>query len=125
VWRQVFPADAVAASTTPEALLVVLSRPRGITDDEFNAWYDTDHLPPLMTERVPRVRRFHLAGEEYPYLALYEIASWDAWDSHPGRAIARSTPWMARIRTRMARTEGYYSPAYNPAVTGGPVGGVA
>ena len=119
VWRQVFPSAALPAPAAAEALLVVFSRPQGITDDEFNAWYDTDHLPPLMTERVPRMRRFHRDVEEYPYLALYEITDWDAWESHPGRAVARSTAWMARIRRHMARTEGYYSPVRNPAVAGG------
>src|SRR4029077_9725419 len=109
---QAFPAAPVPAPPpgAAAALMVVFSRPEGITDDEFNAWYDTDHLPPLMTAAVPRVRRFHRAGEEYPYLALYEISDWDAWEAHPGRAIARGTAWMARVRQHMARTEGYYSP---------------
>ena len=125
VWRQVFPAQPVAAPApdATAALMVVFSRPQGITDDEFNAWYDTDHLPPLMTAAVPRVRRFHRRGEEFPYLALYEISDWEAWQAHPGRAVARGTAWMARIRERMARTEGYYSPHTITAVTGQRVGG--
>lgn len=124
LWGQVFPEPAVAPPPPGAvgALMVVFSRPQGITDDEFNAWYDTDHLPPLMTAAVPRVRRFHRAGEEYPYLALYEITDWDAWEAHPGRPVARATAWMARVRAHMARTEGYYSPPRIPS-SGQRVGG--
>jgi hypothetical protein len=127
LWRQVFPAAPVPAPPpgAVTALMVVFSRPEGLSDDEFNAWYDTDHLPPLMTATVPRVRRFHRDGEEYPYLALYEISDWDAWEAHPGRAVARGTAWMARVRQHMARTEGYYSPHTIGAVTGQRVGGAA
>ncbi len=67
-------------------LLVYTNCPAG-REDEFNAWYDTVHLPDLLTE-VPGIisaRRLRLAGpapalqargrepEVARYLAMYEL----------------------------------------------------
>jgi hypothetical protein len=68
-------------------------------DDEFNAWYDQDHLPNLST--VPGVhgaRRYRrLSGNGPRYVAVYEfdndqITRTDAW------ARAANTEWTQKIR---------------------------
>ncbi|HEV3124126.1 MAG TPA: hypothetical protein VG266_06075 [Candidatus Dormibacteraeota bacterium] len=114
VWQQIFPDGPRTLPAEPEssALMVVHTRPRsGLSDDEFNAWYDTDHLPPLAaSDSVVRVRRFHRAGEEFPYLALYDITDWEAWTQNPARPLVRSTPWAKRVVKLFDRTEGYYRP---------------
>jgi hypothetical protein len=74
-------------------------------EEDFEAWYNSEHLPAL--EAVPgvsRAMRFRRAQpasdrhEEYPtYLALYDI-------EHPGIAgnedwqAAVNTPWTIRLR---------------------------
>jgi hypothetical protein len=114
VWQQIFPDEPQALPATPaaNALMIVGTRPKpGLSDDEFNAWYDTDHLPPLAaSDSVVRVRRFRRTGAEYPYLALYDITDWDAWEINPARPLVRATPWAKRVVRLFDRTEGYYSP---------------
>jgi hypothetical protein len=64
----------------PRHLLIVHSNARDGRDDEFNAWYDRQHLPDVLA--VPgfvRATRFvaqpSVHGElpEHKYLAIYEI----------------------------------------------------
>ena len=67
-------------------------------EEEFNRWYNEEHVP-LLT-KVPGVlsgRRFEAIEGEPKYLALYELESpqvleSDAW------AKARETRWTQRIR---------------------------
>lgn len=70
-------------------------------EEEFHAWYNTEHLPFLA--RVPgvlRARRFVRVDDPKRYLAVYELAGPDVpsskeWDT------ARDTPWSARQRPRL------------------------
>lgn len=70
-------------------------------ENDFNAWYDEEHVPAL--KRVPGVmsaRRFRTDEGAPAYVALYhlsapEVASSDAWKN------AVETPWTARIRPHM------------------------
>lgn len=68
----------------PRHILVVQSDPLEGQHDEFNEWYDAEHLPAVLD--VPgfvSARRFRAApsvhGEEpaHEYLAIYEIESDD------------------------------------------------
>jgi hypothetical protein len=68
-------------------------------DDEFNAWYNQDHLPNLST--VPGVqgaRRYRrLSGNGPQYVAVYEcdndqVTTTDAW------AKAANTEWTKKMR---------------------------
>jgi hypothetical protein len=121
-WAQIYPAHRLfPPAATPTALLVVRSRCTPALDEaEFNAWYDTDHLPPLAASPAClRVRRFHRAGEEYPYLAIYEITDWAAWEATPARAQVRASAWAKRVVPLFERTEGYYVPVSAAAATDG------
>lgn len=79
-------------------LLVGLSVPAE-HDEEFNAWYNTEHIPYLSAvPGVLRARRYEPTGGSKKYLAVYELADanvpyTDAW------AKAANTPWSARQRT--------------------------
>jgi len=121
-WAQIFPDHGVPAPPPEEtaALLVVRTRPtQALDEEEFNAWYDTDHLPPLAASAsCRRVRRFHRPGEAYPYLALYDISDWAAWETNPARAQVRASEWARRVVPLFERTEGYYSPLNAAAATG-------
>ena len=66
-------------------------------DADFNAWYDTEHIPALAT--VPGVlgaRRFRATAGGPKYLALYhltapEVVESKAWD------VARTSDWTTRL----------------------------
>lgn len=94
------PADLSAARGL---LLVGLEVPPQ-HEEEFNAWYDTEHLPALAAvPGVLRARRGRLLrgagwpqGDPEPYVALYdlerpEVQASEAW------LRARETPWSTRI----------------------------
>jgi hypothetical protein len=67
-------------------------------EDEFNDWYDTEHLPRIAgVEGVIAARRFRSDTDSPRYLATYhlrdlDVIGGDAWKS------AASTPWTARMR---------------------------
>jgi hypothetical protein len=67
-------------------------------EDEFNAWYDTEHLPRLCA--VPGVlgaRRYNSSSHTPRYIALYLLAHAGVADS-PAWREAAGTPWTARMR---------------------------
>jgi hypothetical protein len=79
--RLVDPAER-HADDEQEHLLVVLSNPAAGREDEYNAWYDTYHLPEALQLIAGRVagRRYRLnesqrPGQDAPwrYLTLYEL----------------------------------------------------
>lgn len=68
-------------------------------DDEFNAWYNTEHLPELLAlPGIIDAARYVATKGDPKYLAVYELASTDAletpefkqWRSNP-------SPWSRRI----------------------------
>jgi hypothetical protein len=78
--------------------------------DEFNRWYDEEHVP--MISKVPgvlRARRFVDPAGIPRYVALYDLAGPEV-RQHPDWAPAVNTEWTKRIRTlqggveRMVRT---------------------
>jgi hypothetical protein len=66
-------------------------------EDDFNAWYDEEHLPALSA--VPgtlAARRYKSPEGSHRYVAIYhlespEVTRSDAW------AKAVDTPWSARV----------------------------
>ncbi|MBI3965605.1 MAG: hypothetical protein HY329_08220 [Chloroflexi bacterium] len=115
------------------ALLLNLMNVPEELEEEYNAWYDTEHLP-LLTA-VPgclRARRFRAlpAANEAPksiqtggsttfpaapkYLALYEITGPEIFDS-PEWIAGRSTPWTKRVTSRVKdRIRNVYRPLWSP-----------
>lgn len=93
-------------------LLMVLMQPPATMEEEFNAWYDTEHLP----ERVV-LPGFHSGArfvcvDGYPrYMALYDIENEAVLDSEAYLAISadRFSPWTKRVTSRM--------PVYRVAAT--------
>ena len=82
------------------ALLVASMNIDAAAEDDFTAWYNTEHLPRLgAVPGVLAARRFRATdtGSERRYLALYHLADAsvsrsDAW------AKAANTPWSERMR---------------------------
>jgi hypothetical protein len=98
--EQLTPGDAVAPEGAGGLLLNAMNvAPEA--EDDFNAWYDREHLPALAA--VPGVlcaRRYRDAeagGGSHRYVALYhlespEVVRGEAWSR------AANTPWSARVR---------------------------
>lgn len=73
--------------------------------DEFDDWYNSEHLPNL--SRVPgvlRARRYslnakasHLKGDPPLYMAVYEVESCDVLQGEEWQR-ATDTPWTNRVR---------------------------
>jgi hypothetical protein len=68
--------------------------------DEFNRWYEDDHIPTLMKcADWLMVRRFGIVDGEpghFSHLALHYLASANALKS-PERDEARASPWRAKL----------------------------
>ena len=95
--EQILPGDAVAPDNAGGLLLVAMT-PTAAHETEFNAWYDTEHVPAL--SRVPGVlsaRRFRAAGKP-KYVALYHLTSPDVVSGAEWKRASESTPMPAHIR---------------------------
>ena len=91
-------------STAPWLYLVHTDIPADIIDD-YNAWYDQEHLPRLV--RVPgveRARRYVAdPGLSPRYLTAYDLSIKGAFESPEGLK-ARKTPWTERMRSLFQNT---------------------
>jgi hypothetical protein len=97
---QLTPGDAAAPEGAAGMLLNAMNvAPEA--EDDFNAWYDEEHIPALA--RVPgtlaarRYRSGEAAGGTHRYVAIYHLESPDGARSDAWRAAA-DTPWSARLR---------------------------
>ncbi|MDX3905882.1 MAG: hypothetical protein QHC78_09360 [Pigmentiphaga sp.] len=66
--------------------------------DEYNHWYDQEHLPRLVkVPGVRRARRYTAIDASPYYLTAYDIDAPETWES-PAALAARKTPWTERMR---------------------------
>ncbi len=79
--------------------LLVFSNPSDPSrEDEYNDWYDKEHLPRLVTVAgVIRARRYTAVSGNPRYLTAYELTDRNAFESPEGLQ-ARKTPWTAKMR---------------------------
>jgi hypothetical protein len=93
-----------AASPPPWLYIVHTDIPADVVDD-YNAWYDQEHLPRLVTvPGVDRARRYVATGDLRPrFLTAYDLSIKDAFESPQG-LVARKTPWTERMRSLFQNT---------------------
>ena len=77
-----------------------------VSEDEFNDWYDTEHIPER--QRVPGfVNCERWMGAENPKIAIatYDLQSLDVLETPPYRAIAGEnlSPWSKRMTAKTKR----------------------
>ena len=93
----------VPEQDTPWLYLVHTDIPDDIVD-EYNAWYDEEHLPRLVTvPGVVRARRYVATSGNPKYLTAYELTDKDAFES-PAGLKARKTPWTEKMRALFSNT---------------------
>ena len=85
---------------TQKGFLLVLMQPPLNIDEEFNAWYDTEHVPErLAVPGVETAIRFaSVDGTTPKYLAMYDLAAESVLDSAAYVRVAgeNSSPWTKR-----------------------------
>jgi hypothetical protein len=92
--------------------LLVLMQPPANLEEEFNAWYDTEHVPErLAVPGVLTAIRFSSVTATIPtYLAIYDLESERVLDSEAYLRVAgdNSSPWTKRVtgRTNVYRSVG-------------------
>jgi hypothetical protein len=73
--------------------------------DEYNEWYDAEHLPRLVTvPGVLRARRYNrVSGPGPKYFTAYDITAPEVWES-PAAHKARKTAWTEKMRSLFLNT---------------------
>src|SRR5215472_3076463 len=97
---------------TQKGFLLVLMQPPEHIEEEFNAWYDTEHLPERLS--VPGVLtaiRFSSVTAAAPkYLAMYDLETEAVLESDAYKRVAgaNSSPWTRRVtgKTKVYRSVG-------------------
>lgn len=89
-------------------LLFVVSETPAAFEEEFNAWYDTEHVPErLALPGFLSGSRYVSAERPRRYLALYDLENVGVLDRPEYQAFAGEnfTPWTKRVlaRTRVTR----------------------
>jgi hypothetical protein len=95
-----------------KGFLLVLMQPPENIEEEFNAWYDTEHVPERLS--VPGVLtaiRFASVSAATPkYLAMYDLETESVLDSDAYKRVAgaNSSPWTRRVtgKTKVYRSVG-------------------
>ena len=95
--EQLRPGDAAAPSGAANLLLIAMNvAPE--EENEFNEWYNTEHIPALGS--VPGTlcaRRYRGTGATQRYTAIYHFANPDVPYSNAWKTAA-NTPWTERMR---------------------------
>lgn len=112
VYRQVYPDSGYKVPDTEYLFLVAHDIPPN-REEEFAAWYDTEHIPAML--RVPgfvTARRFKIAPPPFPdsraqssdpqYLTLYDLADSNAVECEQFLRD-RNSPWTAWVRSWYTR----------------------
>jgi antibiotic biosynthesis monooxygenase (ABM) superfamily enzyme len=103
VYKQIFPEEGVLHGVdwqdqgTPGAILLNRFNVPPEADEEFNAWYNEEHLP--MLAEVPGTisdRRFAAIKGKQKYLARYDLVNTDVPTTEAWLKI-RYTPWTKWI----------------------------
>jgi hypothetical protein len=100
---QITPGDAPPADGAG-ALLLNAMNVAPEAEEDFNTWYDQEHLPALGavpgTLSARRYRSDEAGGGTHQYVALYHLTSPEVTLSEAWKT-AIDTPWSARVRPHM------------------------
>lgn len=96
---------------TPKGFLLVLMQPPPAFEEEFNAWYDTEHVPERVGVAGFETGLRYICPNGSPrYLAMYDMRSPDVLDSPEYLRVSfgNASPWTKRVtgRVRVYRSGG-------------------
>ena len=95
--EQILPGDALAPAGAA-ALLLIAMNVAPEHENEFNEWYNVEHLPALgAVPGVLAARRYRGTGARQRYAAIYHFANEGVPNSAAWRTAA-NTPWTERMR---------------------------
>lgn len=83
-----------------KGFLMVTMEPPAALEEEFNEWYDTEHLPERVAIDGFETAQRYVCINGFPrYMAAYDLSSPDVIDGEAYRNIAgsRYSPWTQRI----------------------------
>jgi hypothetical protein len=94
----------VTDPTSTPGVLIVQMEPPSAMEEEFHAWYDTEHIPER--KAVPgflSAERFVCTDGWPRYVGFYDLASLDVLDSDAYRAIGGEnlSVWSKRVLSRV------------------------
>ena len=96
--EQLRPGDALAPVGEGAALLFIAMNVAPEHENEFNEWYNAEHLPQLgAVPGVLSARRYRGSGATQRYAAIYHLANPDVTQSAAWKAAA-NTSWTERMR---------------------------
>ena len=87
-----------------KGFLLVLMQPPPTLEEEFNAWYDTEHIAErLAVPGFETALRYVCIDGAPRYLALYDLASPDVLNSPAYLKVAfdNASPWTKRVTSRV------------------------
>lgn len=88
----------------PKGFLMVTMEPPPILEEEFNDWYDTEHVPErLRIKGFESGRRFVCVSGWPKYLAFYDLTTIGVLESEEYRKSSWSgfSPWTKRMLTKV------------------------
>lgn len=94
----------MTAKSANKAFLLVLMQPPPSLEDEFNAWYDTEHLAErLAVPGFETALRFVCIDGHPRYLAMYDLTHFDVLQSEAYKSVGyeRASPWTKRVTSRV------------------------
>ena len=104
--EQVFPGNA-ASPDGAGAIAFTATDIAPEVEEEFNAWYSSEHMPRLAaTPGVLRARRFRAIRAASRYVAVYHLESPDAYHCQQWQS-ANETPWTRRMRSRFLHPQSF------------------
>ena len=97
---QLTPGEA-AAPTSAGGLLLNAMNVSAEAEDDFNSWYDEEHVPALAavpgTLSARRYRSAEVGGGTHKYVAIYYLESPDVTRTEAWKR-AVETPWTSRVQ---------------------------
>jgi hypothetical protein len=87
-----------------KGFLLVLMQPPPAFEDEFNAWYDTEHVPErIAVEGFESGRRYVCLDGHPKYFAMYDMVNEQVLDTESYMRVSgdRASPWTRRVTSRV------------------------
>lgn len=87
-----------------KGFLLVMMQPPPAFEDEFNAWYDSEHVPERLAVPGFLTGLRYVCLDGHPkYLAMYDLESYEVLASEAYKRVGydRASPWTKRVTSRV------------------------